>query len=345
MVRDPIKFGAIEYFSNIARKTGYQLNNDGDIQKFSEQMLLSLRKSTKSMTMLYGKRTEAMFAYVAGGLGKCRMIKCEDSGDIFVAGLSVQAPDYRLILEDGTKILVEVKNFRSKNMSPFLLASEYHEKLERYAKLNEIELKIAVYFSDFKKWCLLSTKSFKKVKKGMEISIAAAFAKNEMSILGDVYVSTLPSLRLEMMTSPEEANMLNDDGQAAITFRSSKIFCANVELHSDIDQRIAFYFMRFGNWPQRAEAVVIGGRLHGVIFTCSTDETFEDQPFSAIGDLSSMISWAFAEHTIQDGQVTALDVIYDPDAFSPKIPKEHKSKELPLWQFIVMPNYDFDEKL
>lgn len=37
-------------------------------------------------------------------------------------------------------------------------------------------------------------------------------------------------------------------------------------LHAEIDQRIAFYLMRFGNWPQRAEAVVLDEKLHGVVF-------------------------------------------------------------------------------
>lgn len=343
MNRDPMKFGAIEYFSNMARKTGYQLNNPGDIEKFSEQMLSSLNISQASMTMLHGKRTEAMFAYVAGGLGKCRMIKCEDAGEIFVQGLPVLAPDYRLVLEDGTKMLVEVKNFKSNKFKPFLLTTEYYEKIERYAKLNDIELKIAIYFSDFKRWCLLSIKSFRKVKKGIQISIPSAFAKNEMNMLGDASISTLPNLRLELMADPEEANILDKDGTASIIFRSSKIFCAGVELHSKIDQRIAFYLMRFGDWPQRAEAIVRDGRLHGVVFSCVTDNLFEGQPFALIGDLSSMISWAFAEHTIQDGQIIALDVTYDPDAFSLKIPRKHKSQELPLWQFLIQPNHEFSD--
>ncbi|MCC7697456.1 hypothetical protein [Janthinobacterium sp. EB271-G4-7A] len=341
MNRDPIKFGAIEYFSNVARQTGYQLNNPSDIAKFSDQMLSSLKKSQESMTMLYGKRTEAMFAYVAGGLDNCRMIKSEDAGEVFIQGLPVQAPDYRLILKDGTKMLVEVKNFRSRKGEPFLLAAEYYKKIELYAEMNDIDLKIAIYFSDFKRWCLLSPKSFKRVKKGLEISFTSALAKNEMSILGDAYISTLPSLRLELMTAPEEANTLDGDGKAIIIFRSSKIYCAGTELHAEIDQRIAFYLMRFGNWPQRAEAVVLDGKLHGVVFSCTTDELFEGQPFGLIGELSGMISWAFAEHTIQDGQVIALDVTYDPDTFSPKIPREHKSDQLPLWQFIVQPNYEF----
>ncbi|MGK5064907.1 hypothetical protein [Janthinobacterium sp. LB3P112] len=81
-------------------------------------------------------------------------------------------------------------------------------------------------------------------------------------------------------------------------------------LHAEIDQRIAFYLMRFGNSPQRAEAVVLDEKLHGVVFSRTPDELFKGQPFGLIGELGGMISWAFAEHTIQDGQVIALDSYY-----------------------------------
>ena len=59
--------------------------------------------------LLYGKRVEAMFAFVAASLEKCLMIREEDVGDIY-AMTAVQPPDYRIVLLDGTELLIEVKN-------------------------------------------------------------------------------------------------------------------------------------------------------------------------------------------------------------------------------------------
>lgn len=342
MERNAEKFETLDLFTAVARAKGLRLDQVADVNQFAASVVESLKASQANESLLHGKRIEALFAYVVGALGLCKMIKVEDAGEVFVKGPPVQAPDYRLVLDNGTHWLVEVKNFHSSSLSKrFILKKEYFEKLERYAALHAVPLKIAVYFSAANRWTLLSPKAFEVSHKGLEISFVSAIAKNEMSELGDVFISTLPELRLELMGSEDEANQLDESGQAKITFRTAKIFCAGVELLAELDQRIAFYLMRFGRWSGTAEAVVKNGKLLGLMFRCSTDEVYEGQRFASIGELSSMVSEAYAEHTVADGHPIALDATVDPESFALAIPSGYNSDRLPLWRFSIQPNWEF----
>lgn len=344
MARDPEKFGVLELFAAVARKKNLRLDSDEDFRKFADLALASLVSSQNSGTIIHGKRAEAMFAYIAGALGKCALIKVEDAGDMFVKGLPMQAPDYRLVLDDGSIILVEVKNFNPKDiLEPFILTQKYYEKIQRYAATQRIPLKIAIYFPSLGFWCLVSPSAFKKTRAGLEITVTKALANNEMSTLGDIMIATLPRLRLEMMADVDEANEIDAEGKAIIIFRSGKIFCEETELHNEIDQRIAFYLMRFGRWKQKSWPVVRDNKLFGIVFTSSTDDTFEGQPFAGIGDLSSMIASAYSEYTVAEGKPFALDVAQDPEDFGLTIPHDFRSQQLPLWRFVLQPNPDFQD--
>jgi hypothetical protein len=342
MARNPQKFETLDLFTSVGRRRGFRLDNVADVEQFAASVFDSLNASRTNQNLLHGKRIEALFAHVVGALGVCKMIKVEDSGDVFVKGAPVIAPDYRLILDNGRHMLVEVKNFHSESIRAcFVIKKKYFEQLERYAALHAVPLKIAVYFSKLNRWALLSPQAFDVSRKGHEISFVNAIAKNEMSELGDVYISTLPELRLELMADEDEANEIGDAGQAIITFRSSKISCDEVELIDELDQRIAFYLMRFGRWSTTSEAIVKNGKLLGIVFQCAPDELNEDARFAAIGELSSMVGEAYKEYTVVDGLPIALDVPVDPEAFALSIPSGYNSERLPLWRFSVRPNWDF----
>ncbi len=204
--RDPAKFDAIELYTSVGRDRGYKLNVPGDIESFLDTMKGSLQASQTNPLLLHGKRAEALFAQVAGALGQCKFIKKEDSGDIFTAGGNIIAPDYRIVLADGTGLLVEVKNFYIKSVDgEFTLPAETIEGLQQYAEINGLPLKIAIYFSNVNMWVLLPKAAFKKVGKHFSISFVQAVAVNEMALLGDRTIATLPRLSLEFRTTPELA--------------------------------------------------------------------------------------------------------------------------------------------
>lgn len=66
----------------------------------------------------FGFRTESIFAYVAGAMGKCILIKQEDCGQWFTGKDDFSIPDYRVFLKSGEALLVEVKNETKKNNFP-----------------------------------------------------------------------------------------------------------------------------------------------------------------------------------------------------------------------------------
>lgn len=109
MPRNPLKFDPIELFTAVSRDNDYKIEEEKDIDDFLDKVGKSLKSSLKNQNLLNGKRVEALFAHVAGALGQCVMVKQEDSGAIFAAGMNVQAPDYSIALNDGTRFLVDVK--------------------------------------------------------------------------------------------------------------------------------------------------------------------------------------------------------------------------------------------
>lgn len=110
--------------------------------------------------------------------------------------------------------------------------------------------------------------------------------------------ATVYNLFIAAIAAEQSPNPLNSDCEAVIIFRSGKIFCGGMELINVLDQRIAFYIIRFGIWDQTAEAVVGEGKLLGVKFISHSNDFFEGQPFEIIDDISSMIAQAYAEYTI-----------------------------------------------
>ncbi|MDB0567598.1 hypothetical protein AB6Q13_23835 [Ralstonia solanacearum] len=341
--RQPEKFDVLDLYTAVGRDRGYQIGELAHIDDFLELVRASLKSSHTNANLLHGKRIEALFAHVAGALGECRFIKAEDAGEIFSTGDPIQPPDYRLILKSGAQMLVEVKNFHSPSPTkPFVLKRSYFEMLKRYADLQAVPLKIAVFFSKFNRWCLLSERAFNSVEDHLEICFLEAVAKSEMVEIGDAWIGTLPELRLELHADKDEAGPVSPDGSTLFTTRAVKLFCVGNELRDPMDKNIAFYLMRFGDWGEgESLAVIEDDKLVAINLVSRPASMPDDQHFAMIGVLSSMISAAYAEQTVRERKPIALDTKSDPEVFSARIPAEHHSAALPLWRFQLQPNWDF----
>lgn len=342
IAREPEKFEVLDLFTTIGRTHGFKIGEAASIEGFSNVMRESVQAALDNRNILHGKRVEAMFAHVAGSLGACRLIKTEDAGEIFVDGEDIRAPDYRLILGIGNTWLVAAKNCHIDSpLKSFAIKQRYFKQLERYAELDRAELKIAVYFSRLNRWCLLSKRALRERGDRFECSFMSAIAKSEMIELGDCTLATLPDLRLELTTGPDEAAPIGADGNARFTIRKARILCAGNELTSPLEQKIAFHLMRYGDWGEDDEPIIVDGKLEGITYISRPDEPTEGQPFSMLGQFSSMVSTAYSEFTVVDRVPVALDAPVDPDAFSLAIPSDYRSATLPLWRFQVLPNWDF----
>ncbi|MGP8437840.1 hypothetical protein ACT2FY_39115 [Paraburkholderia fungorum] len=342
IARNPGKFEPLNLYTAIGREAGYQLGSEAHYQHFIKAVKKSLKDGQANLNLLHGKRVEALFAHVAGALGQCLIVKAEDAGDIFVADAEVRIPDYRLVLRDRSQLLVEVKNCHGDGIErPFSLKRDYVDKLDRYADMNGMPLKFAVFFSSWRVWCLLSRQSFQKKENDLVITFPIAMARNEMSSIGDVVIATLPDLKIELLADPAEANAVDKFGRAQFIIRSTKVYCAGREIVDRTEQAIVFKLMRSGKWPDTSRAIVENGRLVGVVITARPETLHDGQDFEGIGNLSSLVTSAYGEMTVKDKRPIALDVAADPTAFALYIPEDYESETLPLWRFVVLPNHDF----
>ncbi|MDU9006900.1 hypothetical protein [Sedimentitalea todarodis] len=343
---DPEKFDALELYSRVSSDHGYKIGVDGDQNDFVERVAKSLKNALNSPTMIYGKRTEAMFAHVAGAMGACKLIKQEDSGASFVSADDVAVPDYRIVTKSDQIFLVEVKNFRMRSLSQrYTMKKPYLVKLQCYADMNKVPLKFAIYFSGVNQWILLSPSSFIDGDKTVYIDFAHAMARNEMAVLGDRMICTLPPLIMSFEGDIEdERSKVDADGQALFTIKQINMTCDGNSIDNDIEQRIAFYLMRYGSWVSDGiPAEVVDGKLKSFRFVFAPEQEGEpdDQPFHSLGTLSSMISSAFHELTVENDGVVSMDVRYDPAFFNLQIPEGYKGSSLPLWQLVLQPNMEF----
>ncbi|HDL6936382.1 TPA: hypothetical protein PXM13_000819 [Yersinia enterocolitica] len=345
VVRKTETFDALELYTALSHQKGYRIDVPSDINAFQQQIGASLKATLSNPNILHGKRVESMFAHVLGAMGECQYIKQEDSGVAFSSTDNFIIPDYRVVTSNGDLLLIEVKNFHMKALnSRFTMKKSYLKKLVAYSEINRAPLKIAIYFSRINKWALLSPSSFFDDGHNIYIDLPHAMARNEMSLVGECMVATLPPLRIEFFGDAEdEKAKVAEDGTALFTIREIKMSCAGKPITDVNEQRLAFYLMRYGNWSKtETPATIDSERLISFAHEMEPENPSEEQPFQIIGDLSSMISTAFRELTVDDQTgVVALDVKYDPESFSFKISRNYKGEALPLWRFEIQPNFDF----
>ncbi len=342
LTRNPEKFDVLELFSSMATTNGYKINDLHSVEEFISCVKSSIKESATCDITKFGKRTESLFAYVAGALGKVKLLKQEDAGNIYYVGDEIIAPDYKAILNDDNQILIEVKNFYSEDIKKeFKLEKEYYLKLKRYSDMNNTPLKIAIYFTTMNQWVLLPIAAFKNNSNSYTIDFATAIAKSEMALLGDRMIGTTPNLEIHILTKKSEAKTIEASGIVDFTIRKTKFFCADQEVTDKIEQRILFDFIRYGKWVEDAsETITEDGKLLGIKLIYAPVEQ-KGQGFEILGLLSEMISNKFKELTIRNDEIETLDLGANPKDFQILIPDNYDSKILPLWQFIIKPNEGF----
>jgi hypothetical protein len=71
----------------------------------------------------------------------------------------------------------------------------------------------------------------------------------------------------------------------------------------------------------------------------NVSESTENQAFEMLGFLSTMISRRFTELTAPSHNIERLIPDGDPDSLGVLIPFDYKGKQMPLWRFVIKPNY------
>jgi hypothetical protein len=336
--RDPEKFEVINLFDAIGQKRGLKLHDKDSEKAFLDSIVTSIGRY-KSPIVLHGRRVEAMFGHVAASLGRCAVIKQEDSGEVFVESTQIRVPDYRVVTQQGKQFLVEVKNCHKTDPSAkYSIKVTYLEELQRYADLLRIDLKLAIYWSRWNKWVLISPSDLLRDKTAYITTFIDAYKQNQMGELGDVTIGTTPPLALRFLTDPGKPRRLAENGEVKFTIGGVELFCGGENIAERHEESIAFYLMLYGDWLMgEPEVTIENDELIAIDFVAKPIEETPGQGFEMVGSMSGMISRRYTELTAPSWQIEKLALKTDPGALGIDIPSDYKGKHLPLWRFIQKP--------
>jgi hypothetical protein len=294
--------------------------------------------------VVYGLRTQAMFAHIAGALGNCTLIKEEDAGTTWSAEPDVGVPDLRIVTREGRELLVEVKNHRPDDaVAPYRLRSDYLRGLRRYADLMTRPLFVAIYWSKPHLWSLTPLEKL-LATDASQLEFEAAMKSSEMRLLGDFMVGTESPLEFRFVTDATKPRTATDRGdgtiEAMFTIARAEIRSSGRVITDPLERRIAFFLMSYGNWKCSDPTMeTVEGEVQSVGLTVEPEERDEpEQGFQMIGLMSAMLSRQYDENTVKDGAVELLAPRREPDQLGVIIPHDYRGKALRLWRFVVAPS-------
>jgi len=336
--RDPIRFDVINAFAEFGRSEQISLRNPAAADGFVERARASINRSLSNEAFLQGIRTELMFESLVASLGAVEILKSEDSGEIYVSDETLKIPDFRLVLADGSQMLVEVKNFYQKQdpMRSFELDGSYLEGLVHYSKAMNCNLLLAIYWVKWNIWTLVRPEVFKKQDEKRTLDMLEAMKANHMVSLGDYSIGTRFPLSLVMHADKRKPRYVESDGNGTFTISNIEVYCSGQLIADPVEQRIATYLMFYGKWTYRAEPRVIENEIEAVEHLW-VPEVDHEQGFEIVGSLSEMFSTFYKFATQDEGRMGKLRLDITPGSWGNLIPEDYQGKMLPLWRFRLQP--------
>lgn len=336
--RDHPKFDLMRLLDRHARSHGVSIRDHANHAAFLADLGEEFQRNHQNQILIHGLRIEAMFAFVAGALGNCRVIKAEDAGDIYALDVDVRAPDFRMVTGDGHEILVEVKNHRpSDSKGDYVFKRTYLDGLRRYAALLQRELYIAIFWSQWSLWSLVRPDRFEATGDRYKLSLGDAMKWSEMTLLGDYMLGTVPPLTLRFLSDPAKPRHVGQDGRAEFTIGQVEMAAAGEVIEDPLEVAIAWFLLNYGAWPgEPTLPEIVAGDLISVGFEVRPEQLADPaQGFEVIGFMSEMLSRQYNAITAGSGRVDLLIPKRDPDELGVLIPLDFKGQKLHLWRFYV----------
>ena len=211
-------------------------------------------------TLIHGSRTERLFEATVLSLGHFRLLKTEDVGRVHAA-VSCRAPDFRIVLDDGEQWLVEVKNVRSPE--PFKqktqMSAAYLASLQTYADMVGAPLKLAIFWSLWNIWTVISPERFRSPNGGLRITMKDAVLANESGRLGEVIIMTKAPLRVVLGAATDMPHSLSPEGLTNFIIGSAKLYSGEVELTDLRDRKLAEVRLFYGEWSVEGPLAITEG--------------------------------------------------------------------------------------
>jgi len=324
-------FDLLASVAAFAREHSIALNDPALVERFIADAAPKLKEALADPTLIHGSRTERLFEATVLSLGRFRLLKTEDIGRVHAADTS-RAPDFRIVLDDGEQWLVEVKNVRGKE--PFnqdtRMSAAYLASLQTYADMVGTPLKLAIFWSLWNIWTVISPDRFRRPNGGLRVTMKDAVLANESGRLGEVIIRTKPPLRLVLGAATDMPRSLSAEGVANFIIGSAKLYSGDVELTDPRDRKLAEVLLFYGEWSTEGPlAITDGSEFAGVQFVATPEEP-SDQGWDGIGWASRIFSRFYAAQTIDDDQVIQLHGEAAPEWFAPLSDWDFKNSKLPL---------------
>ena len=343
--RDPIRFDVFGAFAGFGREERVSLRTAEGVEGFLTRIRETVAKNLASPSFLHGQRTEAMFEALVASLGKVQLLRQEDAGSIYAVDDTLRVPDFHLVLMDGSRILVEVKNVHQSNPSqPLILRADYLNGLRKYADLIGCPVKLAVYWVGWNRWTLTPPSAFLRKGEREVLTFSSAVTVNEMAALGDVMVGTRPPLHIRLLADPSKPRSLKENGQVEFVIGDVEIYSGDRQVTGPREQNLAWYLILFGEWQEDGPTALFAeGQLAGVEYEIAPEED-QGMGFEIIGTLSRMFSSYYLQSTSDDSGVNQTLATFTPGKLGELIPEDCKGDALPLWCFVQQPATLSDEE-
>jgi Holliday junction resolvase len=371
LARDPVKHDVIELLAAVGHQAGFKLGDPASEDQFIDLVRKSVRVSRTNAVLLYGRRTEAMFAYIAAALGDCILVKSEDSGNAIVSDDAIKIPDYRLVTKAGRHLLVEVKNRHGDKLA---LTKRYVANLAAYAKLAGCELKLAVYWSRNNRWTLLCPEKLPLYNGQYTLTDDQAICINEMSEIGDFGVVTATPILVRVFvdqSKPQQFDKSTNNFRA--TVERLEIYCQDRLIETEIEREIAMFLLKNAELVKSGWVANVAGEE-----VVSLDQSFEVRDrdmvksggfgeflsggfakfgreavepsfevrnrdkvdFIVLGIYSSMLSNEYIYRTSSSSGVASFIPNVNPSELGVRIPVGYAGDYLPIVRLAFEPNYD-----
>jgi hypothetical protein len=337
--RDPIRFDVINAFAEFGRGEKISLRTPAAADSFVERARISIDRSLSNDAFLQGLRTELMFESLVASLGAVEILKTEDSGEICVSDETLRVPDFRLVLADGSQMLVEVKNFYQKQdpRRCYGLDAQYLQGLVRYSKMMNCKLLLAIYWAKWNIWTLVPPEAFKNQNEKPTLDMLEAVKSSHMASVGDYSIATRFPLSLLMYADTSKPRFVEPDGTGTFTIANVEVYCAGELIVDPVERRIATNLMFYGKWVYEIEPRIVENEIVAVEHRW-VPEVDHAQGFEIVGSLSEMFSTFYKFATQDEGQMGKLRLDITPGSWGSLIPEGHKGQTLPLWRFTLRPS-------
>ncbi|MFI8456886.1 hypothetical protein [Kitasatospora sp. NPDC085464] len=310
----------------------------------------ALGESLGNTSRLQGWQTQYAFEAVVVALGAVRLIKTEDSGLFYFddATGELQPPDFRIVLRDGTQLLVEVKNVAPTGREAKVRAKDM-AAAQAYAQATGGRLLYALFWSGMGMWTLVDPSVFNQVGTQQRLPLGEAIKANEMQeLLGDGMLASEPPLTFSVIMDRDKERVVEQlgDGEEtrAFTIGGVELLSAGRAITDPGEQNLAWFLMLHSSWIETEEPHFDGqGRLARIDYAYRPYAPDEDaarqiaeQGMAFFGALSTLYTLRFLEAiTADDGEVRALREEPEPALLAQLVPESYWDRDdrvLRIWR-------------